>query len=223
MIDTVHNDGNIVQKAIATLQGIETSSLKINQIIDMIDGIVLQTNFFTLNTSHETSLVGDIDRAFAVVAANVGALVHLSNDAAKEIRNLLSISGLEVEGRIQLITETKMSLQKIIERVTEITNVVAQIAASAEEQALGLQEINLAIGHLDKNAQQIPTLVEQASVATRNLTEQSGELARVVARFTAAAAGAINRVLDIQAAAPSALKQVSLIGFTSNHGWEELE
>lgn len=215
MIETVQVSSEIIRKAIAALQGIETSSQKINQIIGVIDGITSQTSLFALNAKVEASTIGNAGRAFSTIASEVHALVHRTNDAAKEINSLLSISRMQVEDGAQLVGKAGTSLQKIIARITEINSVVSQISASAEQQALGLQEVNMVIGQMDKVTLQTSKMVEQVSTATRILIQQSGDLAWVVARFTAAAAGAITRVLEVHIAAP---RTSDLIGpFSPNH------
>ncbi len=221
----------VVRKAVDAMQGIEKSSQKINQIIGVIDEIAFQTNLLALNAGVEAARAGDAGRGFAVVASEVRALAQRSADAAKEIKELLSTSRSQVEDGVHLVDETGISLKQIIERVTEINNVVAEIAASAEQQASGLQEVNTAVDQMDQVTQQNAAMVEEATAATRTLTEQSGELARVVARFTTSASAAINHVVEtrkpaLQPRAPVAPKKPAAKvaasgGGAKSEGWEE--
>lgn len=222
MLSTTKISDEIGRKAVAALHSIEIASQRINQILTMIEGITSQSGILASRRKDKVSKVSEVSQAFAAIAFEVQALMLHSSDAAQEIKELISISGLDIEGSAQLSLETGTSLQKIIERVTEINSVVAQIAASAEQQALGLQEVDMAIGQMDNNAQQTAFLVEQASEATRSLILQSGTLARVVARFTAAAEGAITRVLKSTTATPKPSKHDSLICLKSNKGCEEI-
>lgn len=190
--------GEVVRKAVVAMQGIEKSSQKVNQIIGVIDEIAFQTNLLALNAGVEAARAGDAGRGFAVVASEVRALAQRSADAAKEIKEILSTSRVQVEDGVLLVAETGTSLKQIIERVTEINKVVSEIAASAEQQASGLQEVNTAVDQMDQVTQQNAAMVEEATAATRTLTQQSGDLARVVSQFTTSAAGAINHVIESQ-------------------------
>ena len=87
----------------------------------------------------------------------------------------------------------------IIDRVAEINAVVAEIAASAEQQASGLQEVNTAVDQMDQVTQQNAAMVEEATAATRTLTQQSTELAQIVSRFTTVASSMISHAEESQA------------------------
>ena len=194
--DEADRGGEVVRKAVDAMQGIEKSSQKVNQIIGVIDEIAFQTNLLALNAGVEAARAGDAGRGFAVVASEVRALAQRSADAAKEIKEILSTSRVQVQDGVLLVAETGTSLKQIIERVNEINKVVSEIAASAEQQASGLQEVNTAVDQMDQVTQQNAAMVEEATAATRTLTQQSGDLARVVSRFTTSAAAAINHVIE---------------------------
>jgi methyl-accepting chemotaxis protein len=201
--DEADRSGEVVRKAVEAMHGIERSSQKITQIIGVIDEIAFQTNLLALNAGVEAARAGDAGRGFAVVASEVRALAQRSADAAKEIKNLLSTSASQVEQGVQLVAETGTSLKQIIERVAEINGIVAEIAASAEQQATGLQEVNTAVDQMDQVTQQNAAMVEQATAATRTLSQQSGDLARLVARFTTAAAAALTQVTEAKSHKPA--------------------
>ncbi len=130
--------GDIVKRAITSMNGIERSSQQITQIIGVIDEIAFQTNLLALNAGVEAARAGDAGRGFAVVAQEVRALAQRSADAAKEIKMLIQASQVEVGQGVALVGETGQSLERIVERVMEISALVNTIAASAEEQPRGL-------------------------------------------------------------------------------------
>ncbi|MFT3671360.1 methyl-accepting chemotaxis protein [Aestuariivirga sp.] len=175
--------GMVVDRAISAMKAIETSSQRISQIVGLVDDMAFQTNLLALNAGVEAARAGDVGRGFSVVASEVRALAQRSAEAAKDIREHLSTAQDAVEEGVQLVAETGTSLRSIIERIADINQVVTEIAASAEHQASGLQEVNTAVEQMDMVTQQNAAMVEETTAATRTLTEQSGELARIVARF----------------------------------------
>jgi methyl-accepting chemotaxis protein len=88
-----------------------------------------------------------------------------------------------VQAGVTLVNETGHALQRIIERIVEINGLVSQIAASAEQQASGLQQVNTAVSEMDSVTQQNAAMVEQATAAARSLSSEAATLAREVARF----------------------------------------
>ncbi len=181
--DEAQEGGEVVKKAIATMQAIEKSSAQIAQIIGVIDEIAFQTNLLALNAGVEAARAGDAGRGFAVVASEVRALAQRSATSAKEIKALISASSGLVESGADLVNRSGDSLQRIIERVVQIDHVVREIAASAQEQATALSEVNTAINQMDQTTQQNAAMVEETSAASHTLSSEAATLASLVQRF----------------------------------------
>ena len=179
--------GRVVRQAVTAMGGIEKSSQEISEIISVIDGIAFQTNLLALNAGVEAARAGDAGKGFAVVASEVRALAQRSADAAKDVKTRIHASSEQVENGVELVGETGKSLERIVKRITEISTLVATIAASAEQQASGLQQVNTAVGEMDNVTQQNAAMVEQSSAAARSLANDADELARHIARFQLAA------------------------------------
>jgi methyl-accepting chemotaxis protein len=175
--------GEVVQNAVAAMGGIERSSLEISQIIGVIDEIAFQTNLLALNAGVEAARAGDAGRGFAVVASEVRALAQRSATAAKEIKALISTSGLQVRSGVELVAETGKALSRIMVQVAEINDIVINIAASAQEQATALNEVNSAINQMDQVTQQNAAMVEEATAASHGMSQETEELARFIGRF----------------------------------------
>jgi methyl-accepting chemotaxis protein len=175
--------GEVVRDTIAAMSGIETSSRQISNIIGVIDEIAFQTNLLALNAGVEAARAGDAGRGFAVVATEVRALAQRSADAAKEIKTLISASGGQVQSGVRLVGETGKSLERIVEQVKRLNGLVTDIAASAQEQATGLKEVNTAINQMDQVTQQNAAMVEQATAASHSLSREAETLAGLVSQF----------------------------------------
>jgi methyl-accepting chemotaxis protein len=192
----------VVRQAVEAMDAIAKSSRQVGQIIGVIDEIAFQTNLLALNAGVEAARAGDAGRGFAVVASEVRALAQRSADAAKEIKGLISTSSAQVEFGVKLVGETGNSLERIIAQVTEINGVVAQIAAGAQEQAIGLQQINTAINQMDQTTQQNTTMVQESAAASHSLSSETSQLSSLVDRFQVGDGGAMRR--DQQKGAPQA-------------------
>ncbi len=175
--------GAVVSKAVDAMDAIERSAQEISQIINVIDGIAFQTNLLALNAGVEAARAGDAGKGFAVVANEVRALAQRSADAAKDIKALITTSSKQVSEGVTLVGETGHMLGRIVTRVGDISQLIKGIAESAEIQATNLQQVNGAVGEMDKMTQQNAAMVEQSTAAARSLAGEADELSALVARF----------------------------------------
>ncbi|WP_084175976.1 methyl-accepting chemotaxis protein [Brevundimonas bacteroides] len=175
--------GVVVNKAVAAMGEIERSADQISQIIGVIDEIAFQTNLLALNAGVEAARAGDAGRGFAVVASEVRALAQRSAEAAKEIKALISASTTQVKDGVSLVGQTGQALTAIVGRVSEINALMAEINASAQEQATALTQVNTAVNQMDQTTQQNAAMVEESTAASHSLNQEAQELARLVSRF----------------------------------------
>ncbi|MBK5922867.1 chemotaxis protein [Rhodovulum sulfidophilum] len=175
--------GLVVREAIGAMSEIKKSSDGINQIIGVIDDIAFQTNLLALNAGVEAARAGEAGRGFAVVASEVRALAQRSSEAAKEIKTLISASSDQVETGVSLVNRGGAALTDIVERVGNIAALIADIATGAQEQSVGLGEINVGVNELDKVTQQNAAMVEEANAAAVTMKQEAGNLQTLVARF----------------------------------------
>ncbi|WP_295196388.1 methyl-accepting chemotaxis protein [uncultured Brevundimonas sp.] len=230
--------GAIVRDAVEAMLAIEGSSTQISQIIGVIDEIAFQTNLLALNAGVEAARAGEAGRGFAVVASEVRALAQRSAEAAKEIKTLISTSTTQVGSGVKLVGQTGEALQRIVDRVAEIDGLVHEIAASAQEQAVGLAQVNTAVNQMDQVTQQNAAMVEQSTAASHSLAQEAQSLQASVAQFrvgdTASAGAPASSPRPVARPAPrsshmvAALKTIGRGGAAlkaqaspTQDGWEE--
>ena len=175
--------GEVVGEVVATMQDINHSSQKINDIIGVIDGIAFQTNILALNAAVEAARAGEQGRGFAVVAGEVRSLAQRSAEAAREIKSLIGASVEKVEAGTRQVAEAGTTIGEIVANAQRISGLVSHITAAANEQSQGIGQVNGAVGHLDQMTQQNAALVEESAAAAQSLQDQAQKLAGVVATF----------------------------------------
>ena len=197
----------VVGEAVEAMDAIAKSSQQVSQIIGVIDEIAFQTNLLALNAGVEAARAGDAGRGFAVVASEVRALAQRSAEAAKEIKGLISTSTTQVDRGVNLVAETGKSLDRIMGQVTEINRVVTDIAAGAQEQATGLQQVNIAVNQMDQVTQQNASMVEESTAANHSLSQETDQLSSLIGQFRLGSAGDDNALRgQLQKAAPHAFR-----------------
>jgi methyl-accepting chemotaxis protein len=181
--DNAENSGVVVRKAIDAMNKIETSAEEISNIIGVIDEISFQTNLLALNAGVEAARAGEAGLGFAVVATEVRELAQRSANAAKEIKDLITSSGNDVKAGVALVNETGQALETIVSDVSEISEHVVAITGAANEQSVGLQEIDQSVNNIDQGTQQNAAVAEQASAASHSLTEEVANIDAMLREF----------------------------------------
>ncbi|WP_422047972.1 methyl-accepting chemotaxis protein [Shimia sp.] len=175
--------GEVVELTVEAMRNIEQSSEQITAIIGVIDDIAFQTNLLALNAGVEAARAGEAGRGFAVVASEVRALAQRASDSANEIKDLIHRSGEQVTKGSELVNKAGAALQEIITGVNHASDLVAQIATGSRDQADNLIEIKESVTELDRVTQRNAAMIEEASAASRNLSEEANRMADVLQTF----------------------------------------
>ncbi|KQS61242.1 chemotaxis protein [Rhizobium sp. Leaf371] len=182
-------------------QKIEESSNQISSIIGVIDEIAFQTNLLALNAGVEAARAGEAGKGFAVVAQEVRELAQRSAKAAKDIKELIRNSSVEVQNGVRLVSETGDALKTIEGYIVTVNQHMDSIATSAREQSVGLAEVNTAVNQMDQVTQQNAAMVEETSAAGATLATESSRLRQLISQFRLA--GALRQTASVMAATPS--------------------
>ncbi|MDQ0456613.1 methyl-accepting chemotaxis protein [Rhizobium paknamense] len=175
--------GVVVADAVDAMQRIEQSSQQISNIIGVIDEIAFQTNLLALNAGVEAARAGEAGKGFAVVAQEVRELAQRSAQAAREIKDLIRNSTVEVENGVRLVRDTGEALKTIVGYIVTVNQHMDAIATSAREQATGLSEVNTAVNQMDQVTQKNAAMVEETNAAGATLAAEASRLIELVGRF----------------------------------------
>jgi methyl-accepting chemotaxis protein len=175
--------GEVVSQVVETMQGINASSRKIADIIQVIDGIAFQTNILALNAAVEAARAGEQGRGFAVVASEVRSLAGRSADAAKEIKALINASVERVEHGSALVDHAGVTMTEVVNSIKRVTDLMGEISAANTEQSTDVSEVVEVVKQMDQTTQQNAALVEQMAAAASSLRSQAQDLVQTVAIF----------------------------------------
>jgi methyl-accepting chemotaxis protein len=168
---------------VGAMDRIRASAQGTSQIIKDINEIAFQTNLLALNAAVEAARAGEAGRGFAVVAEEVRALALRAKKAAQRSEELICQSMKEASAGEATSQRVGGQLAQIAVSVTKVSEIVAEIAAAAGEQAAGIDQITKAVAEVDKVTQQNAASAEESSSAAAELSGQSQELAAMVGAF----------------------------------------
>ncbi len=185
--------GEVVGRAVETMNGISDSSSKMAEIIGLIESIAFQTNILALNAAVEAARAGEQGRGFAVVAGEVRTLAQRCAAAAKEIKELINESATRVAAGSRLVVDAGNTTFDIVDAVRKVTDIMGEISSASREQTTGIEQVNQAVSQMDRVTQQNAALVEQSTAATHSMAQLARELREAVAVF---------RIVDMDSSTP---------------------
>ena len=118
-----------------------------------------------------------------MVAAEVRTLSQRTATAAKEIKELITASALQVHQGSTQVNEAGATMTEVVDAIRRVTALMGEISASSEEQSRGVQQIAEAVTVIDQGTQQNAALVEEMAAAASSLENQAAALVQAMAVF----------------------------------------
>ncbi|PKH25742.1 hypothetical protein CIG19_04245 [Enterobacterales bacterium CwR94] len=181
--DAAEKGGQVMSGMIDMMSSIADSSKQIANITSIIDSIAFQTNILALNAAVEAARAGEQGKGFAVVAGEVRSLAQRSASAASEIKHLVETSVAQVQSGSQQADDAGKTMQEIVNRVQNVTSLIAQISAATEEQSTALSEVSLAVEDLDNITHQNAERVQEGAEASGRMNHQATRLVEAISVF----------------------------------------
>ncbi len=186
-----------ISDSCGNIETLNSNTVNIGQILEVITGISQQTNLLALNAAIEAARAGEAGRGFAVVADEVRNLAHRTQDSAQQVQKMIEELQVGAREAVTIMTDSQRQsdssvgianqagerLGSVTQRIGEIDGMNQSVATATEEQTAVVESINVDITEINMLNQEGVENLQSTLRACSDLEQQAARLKHLVGTF----------------------------------------
>jgi len=196
-LEGMENIRQQMQSVAESIMRLGEQSQAIGEIVASVSDLAEQSNLLGVNASIEAAKAGEAGKGFAVVAQEIKGLADQSKQATGQVRNILGEiqralnkavllaeqSSKTVDSGYQKASQSGDVIQTLATRIADSSDMATQIAASSQQQEIGMDQISQAMENIRQASQDNVSGAHQVDQAARSLNDLGVKLKNLASRF----------------------------------------
>ncbi|ROL72369.1 chemotaxis protein [Pseudomonas chlororaphis] len=196
-IQAMHQLSEMISASSSNIETLNSKTVNIGQILEVITSISQQTNLLALNAAIEAARAGEAGRGFAVVADEVRNLAHRTQESAQQVQTMIeelqvgareSVGTMSTSQRhsldsVEIANQAGERLNSVTQRIGEIDGMNQSVATATEEQTSVVESINMDITEINTLNQEGVENLQSTLRACSDLEQQASRLKQLVGSF----------------------------------------